>query len=314
VGAGGTGTAGFTTVGAGGSGTAGSTTVGVGGSGVAGSFGVGGTGTAGSSVGAGGSGTAGTGVAGSGVGGAPGGCGDGVVDPGEQCDLGSANVTLHALTQGPPGGLTPTWPLYSGQDVVAFYNYFGGSSHTGYEQTLTAYSYFYRQLPDGALSLVIHMGRDAQIGQPSQPEGYASMTLSGLPLGTYVAVADDGQGEVKQVSSTQVECNWHFQSNTDGLLLSGLPFPGDWDITLDATFTQGIDAWYWYDPSTTFLPVKQSVFGPDLHLVAHSTASACRADCTVPQCGDGVWDAGEMCDDGNKDEGDSCASDCSRQY
>ena len=42
------------------------------------------------------------------------------------------------------------------------------------------------------------------------------------------------------------------------------------------------------------------------------TAAACRTDCTVPTCGDGRFDAGEVCDDGNTVSGDGCSSDCRR--
>ncbi len=38
----------------------------------------------------------------------------------------------------------------------------------------------------------------------------------------------------------------------------------------------------------------------------------CRSDCRAPRCGDGVTDAGEVCDDGNLVSGDgSCSGDCS---
>jgi MYXO-CTERM domain-containing protein len=37
---------------------------------------------------------------------------------------------------------------------------------------------------------------------------------------------------------------------------------------------------------------------------------ACRLDCQVAVCGDGVVDTGEQCDDGNNDEQDDCLADC----
>ena len=37
---------------------------------------------------------------------------------------------------------------------------------------------------------------------------------------------------------------------------------------------------------------------------------ACRTDCTLPSCGDGVVDTGEGCDDGNNTDGDGCRADC----
>ena len=40
-------------------------------------------------------------------------------------------------------------------------------------------------------------------------------------------------------------------------------------------------------------------------------ADACRTDCRLPSCGDGVTDSGEACDDGNLDNLDVCRNDCS---
>ena len=37
---------------------------------------------------------------------------------------------------------------------------------------------------------------------------------------------------------------------------------------------------------------------------------ACRLDCSLPRCGDGITDTGEECDDGNADELDGCLSTC----
>ena len=37
---------------------------------------------------------------------------------------------------------------------------------------------------------------------------------------------------------------------------------------------------------------------------------ACRNDCTIPVCGDGIVDAGEQCDDGNDVNDDACRNDC----
>lgn len=36
----------------------------------------------------------------------------------------------------------------------------------------------------------------------------------------------------------------------------------------------------------------------------------CRTDCTLPRCGDGVVDAFEQCDDGNQVSGDGCSATC----
>ncbi len=44
------------------------------------------------------------------------------------------------------------------------------------------------------------------------------------------------------------------------------------------------------------------------------TADACRPDCTLPFCGDGVVDSGEACDDGNEVDVDGCRADCTLPF
>jgi len=39
-------------------------------------------------------------------------------------------------------------------------------------------------------------------------------------------------------------------------------------------------------------------------------ADACRTDCTLPTCGDGIVDSDEECDDANYDDFDACLTDC----
>ncbi len=43
---------------------------------------------------------------------------------------------------------------------------------------------------------------------------------------------------------------------------------------------------------------------------SNTVPNACRTDCSLPRCGDGVQDAGEDCDDGNTSEQDSCLPSC----
>jgi uncharacterized repeat protein (TIGR01451 family) len=40
----------------------------------------------------------------------------------------------------------------------------------------------------------------------------------------------------------------------------------------------------------------------------------CSANCTLEYCGDGVLDPGEECDDGNNVDGDGCSADCKVEY
>jgi hypothetical protein len=44
---------------------------------------------------------------------------------------------------------------------------------------------------------------------------------------------------------------------------------------------------------------------------ADDQVDACRSNCALPSCGDGVTDSGEECDDDNENNDDLCRNDCS---
>jgi cysteine-rich repeat protein len=234
-------------------------------------------------------------------------CGDGVVDPGEQCDLGAANADRPAiqLSQGPLVAGVP--PVAGAQDAALFYNYFSASGHTGFEQLGGSELFFYVDTASGALSLFVEMGIDFDTTGQSQPNAQVTMDLTGLPAICTVALADDTPGEFQKVSATAVHGNWMLGQNTDGGVISGFPYPGSWSITVSPKFIQGINKWG-YVKSGGGVTALQT--GSPVVLTAFDTPSMCRKNCSVPTCGDGVLDGGEVCDDGNTVGGDGCAADC----
>ena len=44
------------------------------------------------------------------------------------------------------------------------------------------------------------------------------------------------------------------------------------------------------------------------------SGDGCQADCSLPRCGDGIVDPGEQCDDGNTVNGDNCQADCTLPF
>jgi cysteine-rich repeat protein len=233
-------------------------------------------------------------------------CGDGHVDPGEVCDLGAANADRPALQVSQGGLVFGAVPVDKPQSVTAFYNLFSASGHTGFEQVGASILFFYRDTTTGTLSLIIEHGIDQSTTGQSQPAGHVIMDLAGLPTSLAIAVHDDA-GEINPTGATGAHGDWHFNNNTDGAAFAGFPFPGGWSVTVSAQFLQGITAWTWVrkDGSTAHLDLAAPVT-----LSAFNAPSACRTDCTVPACGDGILDAGEVCDDGNNVGGDGCAADC----
>jgi cysteine-rich repeat protein len=134
------------------------------------------------------------------------------------------------------------------------------------------------------------------------------MDLSGLPASSVVALSDDTPGECFKSSATSVHGDWAFQQNGDGGVISGLPFPGAWTISIQSTFTGAITSWKYQNGGS--MPATITLGGSTATLQAFDTPSPCRVNCTVPACGDGILDGGEVCDDGNVASGDGCAADC----
>jgi cysteine-rich repeat protein len=223
----------------------------------------------------------------------------------EACDDGPANGGHPAflLTQGDLA--RPVAPIARAESVAAFYDYHSASSHTGFEAARASRLYLYRDEQSGALGLVVHHGIDA-IGAGEQPKSEVAMAFTGLPGSTTIAVSDD-EDELTQTSPSTALGAWKFHDNTDGGAFSGLPLPGAWTIDVDPDFEQGIDTWAYVDADGSLVALEPST---PAHLTAFADPGACRTDCTIPRCGDGLLDGGELCDDGNTVDGDGCPADC----
>jgi cysteine-rich repeat protein len=235
-------------------------------------------------------------------------CGDGFVHEGvEECDAGAANgdVPAFLLTQGDFS--RPIAPIMRPGSVESFYAYASASSHTGFEAAGGSRLFLYRDLETGALSLVTHHGIDIDSTGIDQPKGSVKQTFSFLPSGVFVAISDDTTGELSMAGDGSAKGDWTFHHNTDGGALSGLASPGSWSIDIDSTFEEGIEALAYVDAAGDLVPLETS---GTVSITAYPGPSPCRLDCTVPRCGDGIVDGGELCDDGNVADGDDCPADC----
>jgi len=236
-------------------------------------------------------------------------CGDGILDPGEQCDLGAANADRPALALLQGGLFKGVRPFDSNATAVLFYNYTSASGHTGFEKLDTSRTFFYRNKASGALSLFFVHGIDQDSSGQAQQLGHVVMDVTGLPFGAFVSVADDTFSEFVNSSVSSVHGDWNFNLNSDGGVITNFPFPGNWKVTVTPSFLLGITGWDYIDgdaaTSATALQTTQPII-----LQAFNTPSACTTICTIPACGDGALDGGEVCDDGNTVGGDGCAANC----
>jgi cysteine-rich repeat protein len=234
------------------------------------------------------------------------GCGDGVVVEPEQCDLGLNNLRQPAFLVTQSGSPFAATPVVRTASVEGFYNYTSASAHTGLEELGTSRIMLFLDKSNLSLSLVFFHGIDSNTSGQSQPQSQVQMIFGGLPTTTAVAVSDDG-GELTMTDSTNAKGSWGFTNNSDGGALSGLTLPGSWEIYVSPAFVGGISTWTWLqgDGSTMTLDLTQPIT-----IKAFTQPAHCRADCTVPRCGDGILDGGELCDDGESLPGTGCSSDC----
>ncbi|MDC0739713.1 DUF4215 domain-containing protein [Polyangium mundeleinium] len=236
-------------------------------------------------------------------------CGDGFVQVGvEACDAGAENADRPAFLLLQGALVRPVLPVTRPLPLVSFYDYGSASAHTGFEELGASKLFLYRDVtPNGLLGLVAVHGVDKNAGGEIQPPGRVEMSFFGLPTGTFVAASDDTKGEFSLLDPTTARGDWQFDGNTDGGALSGLLSPGAWVIDVVPSFVQGIERWEWADGSGDAIVLDRTAM---VRIVALDVPSACRLDCTIPTCGDGILDAGEVCDDGNVANFDGCAADC----
>ena len=233
-------------------------------------------------------------------------CGDGKIDAAEECDNGADNEDIPALLLTHLDLWQPVMPVDRAQSPSMFYDYTSESSHTGFEQVDLSALFLYRDITTEVLGLMTHHGIDFESGGIDIPHGLVDMRIDELPPGVTIAVADEGD-ELYFESSIAVIGAWEFWSNSDGGAITALPFPGDWSIEIRVTFNAGITRWSYIAADGSEITLHA---GDVAIVTAFRSPSECRTDCTVPRCGDDYVDGGEVCDDGNTQDDDGCASDC----
>jgi cysteine-rich repeat protein len=235
-------------------------------------------------------------------------CGDGIVGMGEACEPGS-QPTAPALEIRQGAWRMPIGPLVGPTTATAHYAYDSRSSHTGFEAPEKSGLYLYRWDPESALSLVILNGIDQDSSGLIQPLSAIVFEFAGLPDTAVVVISDDDV-EFARTTPTTARADWDCNRNSDGGLIAGLAFPGSWHLTITPSFLAGITTWSFFSGGQgSDLGVQAEIpldLSQPIEILASDTVVGCRDDCTVPRCGDGILDPGEVCDDGNEEAGDGC--------
>jgi cysteine-rich repeat protein len=236
-------------------------------------------------------------------------CGNARIEEGEDCDWGVDNALVPAFrVSSSERPMDAVQPVVRTMAATTFYRYMSASAHTGFERVEFAHVFLYVDRRDNALSLFFFAGRDDDGSVPVQPRSEMEVWFRGVPGETQVVLSDDG-GEFARQPSGDIRGRWNFEANTDGGVLSRLPWERPWRLVVEPDYRAGIRAAYYLHRDGRPLPLPTRSSFVIEHFV---TPARCRPDCRLPRCGDGFVDAGERCDDGNTLSGDGCASNCQR--
>src|SRR5262249_302659 len=145
-------------------------------------------------------------------------CGNGALDPGEECDLGNFNEDQPALLLSQAGLRRRVMPVDRAKSATAFYDYTSESSHTGFEAATLAVLFAYRAIDTGRLDLVMHHGIDEDATGITIEHGRVDMDIEGLPSSAKVVLADESD-ELLMTAPSQAKGSWEFWRNTDGGVL-----------------------------------------------------------------------------------------------
>jgi hypothetical protein len=204
-------------------------------------------------------------------------CGDGVVDPGEECDGDGPEQRRFVLTQGDlRRTVTPVTTTISAQ---TFYAYSSKSAHTGFEQLERSKLFLHLSSSTDELTLVSLHGIDIDATGIVQPFSRVSQRFTGLPPVAIVTMADDGEKEFfRDEEEADVAIGqWEFEVNTDGGAIGNLPTSDEWSIEIASEFIEGVGAWDFVDGDQTLIGLTLS---EPATLALVFQGGPCRPDCT----------------------------------
>ncbi len=224
----------------------------------------------------------------------PPGCGNGMLEPGEECDNGNDNGAPELILYQQSVGTVAIVPVESPAPGAGFYGYQSASSHMGYEQPLQSRMLLHRDTKLGGWSLILNHGSEPTASGQTQPSARVRLTVDASFSGMTLDLCDDqSQDQCTFSSATQFRGDWRFKDNTDGAVLGNLPLPGANSLTITPDFRFGISEWVFLDGSGKQIVLDRQ---QPVTIKAVDRGALCRSNCTVPRCGDGIVDVTEACD------------------
>src|SRR3990172_6269290 len=176
-------------------------------------------------------------------------------------------VESFTLTQG--GVTVPIELSFGTSDASIFYQYYGASSHMGFETAFQSNMLLHRQTTTGNLSLIFTHNIDRDSSGQATGIGEVSLDLSGIPAGAFVNLSDDPSHcwdapRCQEFSlAYSLEGQWMYIDNTDGGILRGLPTASAWCITVSPVHFSNINSWVYYSN------------GVDVNLAMNQNATLC---------------------------------------
>lgn len=207
-------------------------------------------------------------------------CGDGVIEGSEQCDDGALNGSRPALSLLNPvfsDGFIPVEPIVGPSSAEGLYAYASQSAHTGFEQPFSSVLFVYRREGASTLDLFSVHGIDQEATGIDAGDCTMSARFSELPAGWFLSVADEQQ-EVVAAGPSEAVGDWEWHHNSDGAVISGLPFPGSWTVRIEVDLQPCAPTWEFQDGSGEGVELA-----PPISLLRAYDAATCLADCTLPR-------------------------------
>ena len=200
-------------------------------------------------------------------------CGNGALDPGEECDEGPQSGWSELYLAQVGHAPIPITVVRGVRSAVRYYDYNGGSSHLGGEAAGMGRVFLYRSREDARTVLIVNEGG------PAQPDASVRCTLD-VSFDAEVLLCDSAGDDLCETFAFArfVRAHWAFAHATAGMIVGGIVDGFSMDLLLSFEASTAIDHWSYVDGNMASVAIDAT---KTLTIVGEPSTS-CRADCTRP--------------------------------